>query len=255
MKCLPVLLALAPLAAAACDGVTGSGDDRLAIRFATSAQTRFSAASGSLSAAADELVVTGTNGTLRIQDVRVIVSKFELEQVEGSCGDDRGDDDCEEFEAPPALLDLPLGGGAVTVAVDQVPPGTYSELEFEVEDLDADDGDDAGERQAIQGILSSVRAAYPAFPRNASMVVQGTFTPAGGAAQPFVVYFDAEIEVEKDLVPPVTVPGTDAITVNVDPARWFTNGAQVVNLAALNGRLVEFEVKIREGFGKVEHDD
>ena len=255
MKRIAVLLGLVPLAATGCDGLTGSDDGRLAIRFATSASARTSSAGASLSNAAEELVVTGTNGTLRIQDVRLIVSEFELERVEGSCLDGQDDDACEKFESPPMLLDLPLGGGAVTVAAEQIPAGTYSELEFEVEDLDADEDDDAGERQAIQGVLSAVRAAYPAFPTDASMVVQGTFTPTGGTAQPFVVYFEAEIEVEKELVRPVTVPGTDAITVNVDPARWFTRGAQVMNLAALNGRLVEFEVEIREGFVKVEHDD
>ena len=251
-----VLAALVPLIAAGCDNPAGNNDGRVAIRFATSATVRTSAGSASRSGAAEELVITGTNGTLRVEDVRLIVSEFELERADESCVDERDDDrDCEEFEGGPFLLDLPLTGGAVTIAADEIPAGTYTELEFEVENLDLDEDDDARERQAAQSVFGALRSAYPGFPSRASMVAKGTFTPTGGTAQPFVVYFDAEIEVEKELVPPIRVPGTEALTINVDPALWFRNGTQVMNLAALNGRVVEFEVKLKEGFRRVEADD
>lgn len=242
-----------PLLAGACDNLTGNDDGTLAIRFATYSATR-TPANVSFSSLADELVLTGTNGTLRIEDIRLIVSELELERTEGSCAGEREDDeDCEEFESGPFLVDLPLGTGAVTLAADQIPAGTYSELEFEVEDLD--DDDDAPDSNRLQPILAQITTLYPNFPRSASMVVKGTFTPIGGSARPFIVYFDAEIEVEKDLIPPVTVPEASAITVHVNPDAWFRKGPQVVDLSQLNGRLVEFELEIESGFHDVEIDD
>lgn len=254
-------LALTTLAAAGCDGdSTGAGGGRVAIRFATtggaaaaqSAAPRFSHAG-----TGDVLTLTGSNGTLRIEDVRLIVSELELEGSNGSCvAEDDGDDDCEEFESGPFLVDLPLAGGAVTLTTDQVAPGTYDELEFEVEDLEAEEDDDSGERQAIQSLLAELRGVYPNFPSGASMVAHGTFTPAGStAAQPFTVYFDAEIEVEMELDPPVTIPGASTLTVGVNPAAWFRPGAQVVNLAALDGRTVEFHSQLRDGMEEVDEID
>lgn len=249
--------------AAACDGeATGAGGGRVAIRFAGSIGARAAqAVAFSHAGTADVLTLTGTNGTLRIEDVRLIVSELELEQPDGGCpgtaGDDgHADDGCEEFESGPFLVDLPLGTGSVTLATDEVAPGTYDELEFEVEDLEAEEDDDAGERQAIQSLLSQLRSVYPDFPTGASMVAHGTFTPAGStAAQPFTVYFDAEIEVEMDLEPPVTVPGASSLTVHVDPAAWFKPGAQVVNLAALDGRIIEFHSQLRDGMQEVDEID
>lgn len=251
-------LAFWTLAAAGCDGDgTGAAGSRVAIRFAGagSAGAAASLAPGySHAGTGDVLTLTGTNGTLRIEDVRMIVSELELEQSDGSCvAEEDGDDHCEEFEAGPFLVDLPLAGGAVTITTDQVAPGTYDELEFEVEDLEAEDDDDPAERQAIQSLLGQLRSVYPAFPAGASMVVHGTFTAAGSTtAQPFTVYFDAEIEVEMELQPPVTVPGVGSLTVHVDAAAWFKPGAQVVNLAALDGRTVEFHSQFRDGIDEVD---
>ena len=247
------IYACIPLLAGACENVTGNDDGTLAIRFATYSATRASA-NVPPSSSADELVLTGTNGTLRIEDIRLIVSELELERTEGSCASEPEDDeDCEEFESGPFLVDLPLGTGAVTLAADQIPAGTYTELEFEVEDLS--DDDDPLEPAGLQNILSQITTTYPNFPRSASMVVKGTFTPVGGSARPFIVYFDAEIEVEKDLIPPVTVPEATAITVHVNPDAWFKKGSQVVDLSQLNGRLIEFELEIESGFEDVEIDD
>ena len=260
----PPALLLA-LALAACDGsATGADGGRVAVRFATSSAARAALApSGapgprfSHAGTSDVLEIAGTNGTLRIEDIRLIVSELELEAADGSCvGEDDGDDGCEEFESGPFLVDLPLAGGAVTLATDQIAPGTYDELEFEVEDLEADDDDDAGERQAIQSLLAALRGVYPGFPSRAEMVAHGTFTPAGSATpQPFTVYFDAEIEVEMELSPPVTVPGATALVVVVDPALWFTEGARVVNLAALDGRMIEFHSQLRDGIEEVDEID
>ncbi len=253
-------LALALLAAAlpACSDSTGPGGNRVAVRFATATPSRAAALPVSASVAATgTLTVTGGNGTLAIDDIRLIVSELELERAEGSCATATATDaghDCEEVQAPPSLLALPLDGTPVTVGTSDIPAGTYTSLKFKVEDEQPESDESAASRQALDAILTQLRTTYPNFPQDASMVVHGTFTPAGGTAQTFTVYFRAEVEVEKPLDPPVTVPGTATLTVTVDPSLWFKSGTNVLNLAQLNGQTVEFEAEAGRGFSHVEHD-
>jgi hypothetical protein len=192
--------------------------------------------------------------------VGLVVAELELE-----CD---GDDDsagaaaCAEFEAPPAFVQLPLTTGAVDVASAPIPNGTYTELEFEVEDLEADHGSEA-ERKQVADLLASIRATYGDFPDEASMVVEGSFTPAGSTtAAPFRAYFDAEIEVKMGLQPPLTISesgASRALVVDVQPALWFrrANGT-VLDLSQLDfaktGRLIEFELEMGKGFSKVDLD-
>ena len=82
------------------------------------------------------MVLEGTNGTLTIVEIRLIVNEVELEPADGSCdlvdnSDDDGDE-CPDFEAPPRFLDLPLDGNPIMAMTGLIPPGTYDELEFEV---------------------------------------------------------------------------------------------------------------------------
>lgn len=251
------LFALALLAAAvpACSDSTGPGGNRLSVRFATTSTSRAALLPASAGAAAAGLTVTGGNGTLAIDDIRLVVSELELERAEGSCTTTTTDaeHECEEVHAPPFLLALPLDGTPVTVGTADLPAGTYTALKFKVEDEEPESDESTAGREALATILTQLRAAYPNFPQNASMVVHGTFTPTGGAAQAFTVYFRAEVEVEKHLDPPVTTPGTTALTVMVDPALWFKSGTNVVNLAQLNGQTLEFEVEAERGFAGVEH--
>ncbi len=241
-------LALTVLLAA---GVAGCGEPtrndrgRLAIRFAA-IQPRGSSAgpsaspapgtSAGFSVSMESLLVTGDNGTLRIEDVRMIVSGFELQRADGACVAERSG--CDPFEGGPFLVDLPLAGGAVTVTRQEIPAGDYNRLAFGVERRDAG------------GALDTLRSAYPGFPGNAGVVVRGSFAPAGGSARPFTVYVAAGARVERALEPPAEVPDADALTVVVDPARWFRRGGQVVDLAALDGRVVD--VALEASFGAVE---
>lgn len=204
-----------------------------------------------------DIVVTGTNGTLTITDIRVIVDQLELEAVEttdcqGGEGEQAG---CEEFETGPLAAQIPVDGSPVTVTSDQIPPGTYDELEFEVEDAEVDDGesDDAGESQALADLLATLRQTYPDWPANASMVVVGTFTPTGGAPQAFRAYFSAELEMELALDPVLVIDaGNHTVTVDLHPDRWFLNpDGTVRDLSqfdfATTGQVVEFELEMEHG--------
>ena len=242
----------------ACEDATGpEGGERVAVRFQAVTATGVSASrmpgvsaslSGASRAAVAPITLTGGGNTLVIEDIRLIVAEIELKRAGVVCVGEDDDDDCEEFEGGPFLVNL-LDGTADEVVTGVIPAGAYTELEFEVENLDADEDDDSSERQAMQSVLTQVRQAYPSFPNDASMVVKGTYNGA-----PFTVYFDAEIEVEKEFATPFQVPGGESILVNLNPAAWFLVGGQPLNLAALDGRTVEFELEFESGI-EIEDDD
>ncbi len=84
------------------------------------------------------------------------------------------------------------------------------------------------------------------------MVVTGTWTPTGGAAVSFETYFDADIEVELELVPVLTVADgvvSRELTILLRPDVWFlhTDGT-VWDLKDLEGQLVDFDLEIEDGF-------
>lgn len=240
----------------ACDDSTGpAGTAPVELRFASVSTTSLNADGASFARAAT-LTIPANGGVFEIADVQLIVSEFELEGTETcTVTDDDGETEIEEceFEGGPNLVDLPLDGGAISLGTDQITEGTYTSLEFEVEDLEVDeeDADDSDKQAALSAILASVRAMYPDFPAGASMVVSGQYVPDTGDAQPFTVYFAAEIEIEMALNPALEVPANNALTINVDPRAWFTG----FDLLAADGQLVEFELEIEDGFVEVEIDD
>lgn len=230
-------LAAAGLGFASCEDSSGpGGPGTVAVRITTSQTARNGSSDG-------ELRIEGTNGILSISEIRLIVAEFELEADDESCS---GSGDCE-FERGPFFLKLPLTSGSVTVTTDRIPPGTFKEIEFEVERLEDEDA----------ALLAQIRAEFADWPGRASMMVVGTFTPVGGSPVPFRTFFDAEIEVEVELADRLVVTESNQpeITIEVNPQRWFrrANGT-VKDLSLLDfartGILArfEFEVEIEEGF-------
>jgi len=264
------ILSAVVVAVAACGDTTGSGSGRVALRFGTVAPSASSAnvQAGDVAQAvqvADEIVSVGTNGTLRIDDIQLIVSEVELKRAENDIcrndddddddGDrDHDDDECAEFEGGPFLVDLPLGGGVVTVLNAEIPPGTFRAVEFEIEDFEMDDDDEDNERRRASELLAQLRLVYPEAPARANMVVKGVFTPTNGAPRPFVVYFNADVEIKQRFEEPLIVEEGGGITVRIDPAKWFEIGNRVRDLSALDGQLVNFEFEIKNGFVRVDCD-
>lgn len=265
-----IALASVVVALAACDGATGPGGGTVAVKFGTSTGPRVSASlsAGDRGISADELTVTGTNGNIVLQDVRFIVEQMKLSSSDSSsaCSDDeneienetdddlrvsfdersgsdsvRDDDDECEFKGGPFIVDLSLDGNT-TVTTESVPPGTYDSFRFKIDDLEGDDEDDASEKTKAPDVLAQMRTAYPDFPARASMVVKGTQD-----GQPFTVYFRSKMKIRQQISPPLVIPGSQALTVKIDPSEWFKSGAQVMNLVALNGKLVEFSEQFGRG--------
>lgn len=233
------------------------------------------------------LELLGSNGTLSLDEIAFIVAEFELEQVESACpgpqdaaglvrssageddedddagegddddedGDDDEDDGCEELEAPPSFVQLALDGAAELAVTRTVAPGVYREVEFEIEDLEVDDGDDRG---SVADLFDEIRALFPDWPEEASMLVSGTFTPTDGSPTPFRVFFEAEIEIEREFDPPLDLTAGEeaALTIVVDPAAFFLlPDGTVLDLSQFHGQVVEFEAEMEDGFTNVELDD
>lgn len=263
---IPALLVLAGiLGLLGCEGATGpEGTANVSVAFSPADLSSASADVRSLPGPSLTVTADGSNGTLTLDSVHLVMSEFELKRSERACADDvdgtgEGDDDCEEFEAGPRFVEVPLQAGSATAVTQQVPAGTYVGLEFEVEDLEDDGGGDDGNRP---GFLEQIRGEFAEWPRDASMRVAGRFTPDGGEERRFVAYFEAEIEIEKRFPSPLTVDGSGSrtVTVEVAPGEWFTRpDGSVADLSRYDwettGRLAELEIDLEDGFTETEFDD
>ena len=207
------------------------------------------------------MTIGGPNGTLIIEKILLIVAEVELEGEDDGCDDLVPEvDDCADFEAPPRFIDLPLDGQPIEAFVGLIPPGTYTELEFEIEDLE-DDEDDPELASAITALRADILAQIPEWPWEASGMVVGTFdSPSSGVVR-FRVFLEAEIEIELDLIPNLVV-GADGsasvdLTIDVRPDLWFLRpDGSVIPLHLfdydLTGLLLEFELEMENGFTEIE---
>lgn len=265
-----VIAVLGVGAFAACGGDDGGPPTaQVAVRFAAGA-TAASASRGGLAfhvsgaAGPNELVITGTNGTLRISDIRVIVDEFKLKRTDVGttvdCDVEPEPPGCADFEARFLFVDVPVSGEApVTVTTGALPAGSYKELRFEVEDLetDASNPEDAADAALASALLATIRGGtFTDWPNKASMVVVGSFTPTGGTARSFRAYFEAEIEVRLPFATPfqVTEGTAESFRIELSPQVWFKLADGTVTDLSLSNctptacPLIRFELKIKDGF-------
>lgn len=250
----------------ACDSTGPSSGVQVAFQTASSgaASVSGSGVSASLSDAPEAsaaISFQGSNGTLEIDTAHLVVTDFELERAGVSCDSAQNEDACEKFEGGPQLVELPLDGGTAVAVSQQVPADSYAELDFEVDDLEDDDGGE--EHQSEQELLQDIQDQFTDWPQDGSLRVTGTFTPSdGSSAREFTAYFEAEIEVEREFPSPLVVEegaGNRTVTVTVDPSVWFTRAdGSVVDLSQYDfqstGSVAEFEVEMENGFTEFEFD-
>ena len=170
------------------------------------------------------------------------------QHVAVTCEDD--DDACEYFEAGPVLVELPVDGGVITPFSVPIPADTYVELELEIDDAD----DDSTAAQFF--------ADNPGWPSEASIRIVGTFDANDGAGpQAFDIFLAIDVEVERDLVPPLVVSDSTPnvnVTVEIDVASWFLAGGTLIDPRALtadDNLLEQVEDNIENSFEAFEDDD
>ncbi len=214
------------LLVAACSDGTGPGTaPKVSLSFATRVPTGPVAAPGRAPAfgaavtGADTLT-DGTN-TLIITSAQIVLQRIELERQDvANCGVDPEPAGCEEFETGAVLVDLPLGAGtAQQVAVD-IPPGTYTEVQFKIHKVGGDSQD------------STFRRLHPDF-LNKSIRVQGTYN-----GTPFTYESDLDVEQELHFATPLVISDTTTstnLTIRVVLADWFkSSGGGLVNPTTAN---------------------
>ncbi|MDR8389564.1 hypothetical protein NC796_00355 [Aliifodinibius sp. S!AR15-10] len=212
----------------------------------------------------DSVIVDGSNGSLQLDDIRFIVGKFKFEYEDDGCAeaDTSEGPDCEEFEAEPFFVDLPLNEDTLSLANDEIGAGLYKKIEFEVKDLDFEN-EEEGEEQEHQALADSIRSEFPEWPDEASMIITGTFTPTDGDPHPFKIFAKAEIEIEHEFEPPLEVTDDNmqkVVSVNINPARWLQQeDGTVINLGKYDwdehGELLEFSAKFKDSIEEIRVDE
>lgn len=261
-----------------CDTASGPNDGggtvTLKFTMAPGSASMQQTASG-LSLAIAALPIDGTNGTLTLDEIRLVVNDIRLESVSDTCGGEWGDHDdddmsesrvslhgghpgmdedgedhdgdgCEAVALDPFFVSVPLEGAGTGEIGVEVVPGTYSEITLRT---GAPDGSTDAD------LLAAIRAEFLNWPENASMLVVGSFTPTDGDPVPFSVYFDARIKVEQEFEDdPLVVEegGNLTITVTIDPMTWFMNADGTVDDLSVHdfattGEVVPFDFKSGEG--------
>jgi hypothetical protein len=232
-------LSMLATACGSADGPIVTGADA-----ATSLSVSFAATGTAATAAAGSAVLVGTaNDTLVISQVQLVLGNVKVRKAgvpscpdsmavstqRGRSSDDRG---CSRLDLGPVLLDLPLSGSGTSALGVTVPSGTYSEIEFELDDVRTDSRATQAERDFL--------AANPSL-RDITMKVVGTYK---GVA--FTLNSKVNAEVEFEFSPALVVqPGVnDNVTIALDLGRWFKNSSgailapTVANLAAINQNIL-----------------
>lgn len=230
---IPTTSAILILAASAggCADPTGPAAGRpMSISFTTAAS---SGASMSRSAEPGTFwSISATTGTdeLVIDQVQVVVARMELERAGAVCGENEtaaGDDevnhedDCEELELAPSVIDLPVDAAVVSKLTVTIPEGSYSSLEAKLRPVRADNDRGRGS--------SAFLTANPDL-AGVSVRVTGTFN-----GKPFTYTGVPRVKLEREFDPPLAV-GADPVnlTVQVDVSNWFRSQGALIDPATAN---------------------
>lgn len=269
LRAAPVACALIALAAAACgEAAPGGRSAPVSVSLVTVDQAPVARGLSGRSAYARSLSMEGSNGTLVLEEVHLLVDRLGIETADGAClrraGPATGDDAldavgrCQTLGTGPFVVELPLDGVPVNVTDDLLPPGRYTGLQLTVVTLE--EADRAVEDGSRPSVPSRVRDAFPRWPGEAGLRVAGVFVPADGSAtRRFVTYlsggpslalnFTASVELE-------TTTRPVGMTVVVDPRAWFVrDDGSVPDLSTFDfrssGQAMDPGSRLGDGFRQV----
>jgi hypothetical protein len=227
-------LTLLALSVGACSDSGGpSNQGQLNFNLATRVAP-VAAAGASLAVVGTPETFTDGSNTLVIDQVQVVLREIELHRT-GLASDclNAMDDDCEELEIGPLLVDLPLGtpGASRTFSVE-IAAGSYDKMEFEIHKPSS--SDDAAFIQANPGF------------QDVSIRVTGTYNGTG-----FTYLGDYNDELQFNMVPDLTVGATAAteLTLFADLNAWFRDQSGMLidpataSTGSPNESLVEENIK------------
>jgi len=238
-------LAAMVIAAEGCSD-SGSPSSQAQLSFNVATQAAPSASVGPFAVLGTPETFTDGSNTLTVTGVQLVLREIELHRagVDAECAA-AANDDCEELEIGPVLVDLPLGtpGSERTFDV-ALQPGSYDRVEFELH------------KPSSSGDAGFV-AAHPEL-EGVSVRVTGTYN---GVAFDYAGDFNGEMEF--NLVPELTVAesGTVELTLFASLDSWFRDAAGTLldptsaNSGGPNQGLVEQNIKSSlEAFEDENHD-
>jgi hypothetical protein len=243
LTAISIALVAGTLVGCSDSGAPGIAGRQAAFSLATKPGTPAPTMGTASALAGSETFTDPAGNTLVISQVQAVLKKIEFSRVgvSVSCDNTTHADDCEELEAGPILLDLPLGAGAARQFTVPIDTGTYSKVEFKIHKPSATSD-------------AAFVAANPTFD-GVSIMVTGTYN-----GTPFTYTTDLDVSQEADLVPPITVTDQAGanLTVFVDLSQWYLNGTTLVDPATANpGQANEGLVKnnIESSFHAFEDDN
>lgn len=155
-------------------------------------------------------VMSKTAGALRtitsitITSVRVVIDKIELESSLG---------DLQDFELEePFVQNLMAGSNTYEIATIDVAPGSYKELEIEIDELNPEDG-------AVYNVNPDLQGR--------SLFITGYLDAPD---QTFEFFSDLEAEQEQEFNPPLLLDGSPPtqtsynVVLTIDTDSWFVDG-------------------------------
>lgn len=156
-----------------------------------------------LAAAVPAVASGGSSLPLELTKIGIVVRQASLGSgTEFGCHDCQ--DNVSEAEPQPSLIDVPVGGGTVAVATEQVQPGRYGEVEIEV----------------VLPISASV-IGIPGWTAGTTMKVDGRYN-----GQPFTLTLAIEGNFRQTLSPALNVsaimPAAIDVTMTLPITSWFT---------------------------------
>jgi hypothetical protein len=247
MKKALLVMSLAALMASCSESTTPTVFKNVQVSFATQAAAALTANVSGVPAPGallDDTLVSGSD-TIIVMSAEIVLREIQLKRLDAADCDSLVDDDgCEEFEAGPVLVSLPLTPGAEAEFELDIPPATYSEIEFNIHKVEDDPSDVAFLQQ------------HPEFDK---LSIRATGSYNGNS---FLFESDLGVEQELDLVPALVVEegaGSTNITVFVDIDAWFRDQAgglidpDSANEGGPNKSLVETNIK--ESMEAFEDDD
>jgi len=239
----------------ACDA-TGPGTPR---RFTLSVMNKSAGARSAVvsptGVSADVRIGSGAN-SIQITKVEFVLAEIQLSQA-GPCSnthENEDDDDCDELDLDPILVDLSLDGSPPKKVLDAVvPAGTYTQLQAELHAVRADTEDDEDNDEKV---AATFLASHPSWPSGVSVRVAGVYTDAGGATHDFTFTSRVSAELEMDFPSPITVGDqTTNLTLTVDVGSWFKNAAGAVIDPTNGANANAINANIRRSFKALEDDD
>jgi hypothetical protein len=216
-RLLPVA-ALALVAGACSDA--GGPSTQGQVSFNTATQAGVAASNASLALVGTPETFTDGTNTLVISGVQLVLREIELHKA-GGVAECAGvvEDDCQELELGPVLVDVPLGtaGSARSFNV-ALQPGSYDRVEFEI-------------HKPSSSSDAAFLAAHPDLD-GVSIRVTGTYNGVE-----FSYTGDFNDEMEFNLLPQLTVAesGTADLTLLLSLDSWFRDsGGNLVDPATAN---------------------